>query len=588
MTLILVIEDEQSLREEIVTRLTFDGFDVLEASDGETGVQIAVERMPDLIVCDVTMPGMSGYEVLSELRSVTQTSAIPFIFLTARVMTSDLRTGMSLGADDYITKPFHYHDLTNAIRVRIEKRRQADSLMMENLSRHLVRKQDEERRAIAQQMSEGIYRPLTSMRLLLSTAKRLPPESVRTTLYEMNDTVTHLLEKIESLQTDLWPTSIDYLGIVPVLLWYFGQLSVSHQLRVDFQYEKLPDMIPDVVKNNLYYVIVEALNNVIQHAKSSEAKVRLWTSDGKIQCEVVDGGVGFEAATLFESQPAFGLLTMRERVRSCAGDLEVVSSQDAGTTIAFWIPLTQSTDYRPLLHSRAPSEVTTTTIQVQPVAAGISTVLVADESELARRSLRQIIDRIPNVRVVAECEHINQVIPLLKRHKIDTLVLDLELPGGNPLDLMPTLRERGYSIPVITMVHGTGNLFAWQALQKGAFACVLKSSSGEEMQDAVTSVLRGDRYISPVLSAQALASYMDSRNQEPIPEDKLETLTARERQILEMVANDYQNARIAEELVISIRTVETHRANLMRKLGLHTKSELVRYAIRRGITSVGE
>jgi len=587
MSVILVIEDEHALREEIVTRLGFEDFQVYDAPNGESGIQLALECNPDLILCDVNMPGMSGYEVLSELRSLPQTVATPFIFLTARVTPTDVRTGMSLGADDYITKPFNYQELMHAIRIRIEKHRNAEIQTMESLTRHLVKKQDEERRQIAQVMSDGLYRPLTSLRLLISTAKRLPQESARAALDEMNDTVSSLLDRIESVQTDLWPTSIEYLGIVPVLLWHFSQLNANHGLHVDFQYERLPDQIPDIIKNNLYYVITEALTNVVRHAQTGDVSVRLWTIDGKLWCEITDGGVGFDFTEAVYQQKAFGLLLMRERVRACSGDLNILSSPDTGTTVAFAIPLHTVVDSpapmspRTLLES---SEI----LQEHPVASGQLRVLVAEEHELIRRGLRQVIDRIANVRVSAECEHSTQILPLLNRQKVDVLILDLELPGVNTLELLSSLRERGHTMPIIAMAPNSGSMFAWEALQKGASACVLKASAGDEMADAMQAAIKGDRYISPVLSAQALASYLESRNPQNAPQDELDTLTARERQILEMVANDYQNARIAEKLFISIRTVETHRANLMRKLGLHTKSELVRYAIRRGITSVGE
>lgn len=121
MTKILVIEDEISLRENTVELLELAGFEVVEAEDGQLGVQLAQEILPDLILCDVMMPELDGYGVLSCVRSNPTTSLIPFIFLTAKGTTYDFRQGMNLGADDYLTKPFKQQDLLDAIASRLNK-----------------------------------------------------------------------------------------------------------------------------------------------------------------------------------------------------------------------------------------------------------------------------------------------------------------------------------------------------------------------------------------------------------------------------------------------------------------------------------
>ncbi len=106
MTRILVIEDEEFILENIMEILAMENFEVQGARNGKAGVELALQFMPDLIVCDVAMPEMNGYDVLIELRSKEQMATVPFIFLTAKASRSDLRKGMDLGADDYLTKPF--------------------------------------------------------------------------------------------------------------------------------------------------------------------------------------------------------------------------------------------------------------------------------------------------------------------------------------------------------------------------------------------------------------------------------------------------------------------------------------------------
>jgi diguanylate cyclase (GGDEF)-like protein len=121
MTKILVIEDEEFIRANILQILQFEDFDTLEAANGLTGIQSAQEQIPDLILCDVMMPQLDGYGVLTALRQDSATASIPFIFLTAKASRADLRQGMQLGADDYLTKPFTADELLGAIATRLEK-----------------------------------------------------------------------------------------------------------------------------------------------------------------------------------------------------------------------------------------------------------------------------------------------------------------------------------------------------------------------------------------------------------------------------------------------------------------------------------
>ena len=122
MTKILVIEDEEPVRANIIEMLTAEEFDAIGAKDGVLGVREAIAHVPDLIVCDVMMPELNGYDVLKLLRSHPATASIPFIFLTAKAERADLRTGMNLGADDYLTKPFSRDELLTAIAARLTKR----------------------------------------------------------------------------------------------------------------------------------------------------------------------------------------------------------------------------------------------------------------------------------------------------------------------------------------------------------------------------------------------------------------------------------------------------------------------------------
>jgi DNA-binding LytR/AlgR family response regulator len=123
MAKILIIEDDNAYLENIKILLEEEGFRVIYASNGLDGIEAAKNENPDLVVCDIMLPDIDGYSILNELRKREKTKLIPIIFLTAKAEMSDLRKGMNLGADDYLTKPFHANDLLSAIKTRIEKAR---------------------------------------------------------------------------------------------------------------------------------------------------------------------------------------------------------------------------------------------------------------------------------------------------------------------------------------------------------------------------------------------------------------------------------------------------------------------------------
>jgi diguanylate cyclase len=134
MAHILIIEDEAWIRENLQEILELEGFKTIGAPDGSSGIELARQHMPDLIICDVMMPCQDGYQVLKTLQSSTQTSSIPFIFLTAKIDWDSMRHGMNLGADDYLTKPFTPQEVIEAIKTRLKKRSAQTNQCIDNIS----------------------------------------------------------------------------------------------------------------------------------------------------------------------------------------------------------------------------------------------------------------------------------------------------------------------------------------------------------------------------------------------------------------------------------------------------------------------
>lgn len=209
---ILVIEDEADLREDIMDILTYEGFTCLGAENGQRGVEVAQAELPDLIICDVMMPVLDGFGALGQLRQEVQTANIPFIFLTARSSRSDLRQGMDLGADDYLTKPFTQTELMTAIRTRLDKRaslEKSHQQQLEHLQSQLVR-------ALPHQIRTPLNGILGYASLLNDELDKLDPAEIREMAQNIQTACHNLHGMIENYllfaQTELILNKPDHLA----------------------------------------------------------------------------------------------------------------------------------------------------------------------------------------------------------------------------------------------------------------------------------------------------------------------------------------------------------------------------------------
>jgi DNA-binding NarL/FixJ family response regulator len=207
------------------------------------------------------------------------------------------------------------------------------------------------------------------------------------------------------------------------------------------------------------------------------------------------------------------------------------------------------------------------------------TLLLADDHPIVRQGLRALLAAETDLRLVGEAAEGLEALRLAERLRPNVLVLDLMMPGLNGLDVARQVTRRAPETRVVILSMHAHEAYVLEALLAGASAYVLKESSSDELVKAIRAVTTGRRYLSPPLSEEALGTY--SRRTGSLPPDPYHTLTAREREVLQLTAEGHSGADIAERLFISPRTVETHRANLMRKLKVRNQKELIRYALQR-------
>jgi two-component system sensor histidine kinase/response regulator len=189
MTRVLIVEDQRSVRETVREMLVSAGYQVIEAHNGESAVAITQQQQPDLVLCDVQMPGMSGFDVLSALRQDPTTAVVPFIFLTAKTGKEELRQGMDLGADDYLTKPFTASELIRAVQVRLQKQAA--------LALQAEQKLDQLRQSLMGALPHELQTPLNG---IMGFAQLLQMDFVAQDPHEVMSSAGHILESAERLQ----------------------------------------------------------------------------------------------------------------------------------------------------------------------------------------------------------------------------------------------------------------------------------------------------------------------------------------------------------------------------------------------------
>ena len=216
----------------------------------------------------------------------------------------------------------------------------------------------------------------------------------------------------------------------------------------------------------------------------------------------------------------------------------------------------------------------------EPEAGGSKiTIVLADDHAVVRTALRMLLEAEPGFEVVAEAGDAPGAVRYVRGHKPTILILDLNMPGPPSLEAIPAIQEASPATQIVVLTMQAETAFARQALQAGVMGYVLKEAAEDELVQAVRSAAQGQTYLQPTLGAKLAAE----------PEGGVEDdLSEREIEVLRRIALGYTNSEIAEQLFLSIRTVESHRAHIQQKLRLTTRSELVRYALDNDLVDTGD
>jgi DNA-binding NarL/FixJ family response regulator len=207
-------------------------------------------------------------------------------------------------------------------------------------------------------------------------------------------------------------------------------------------------------------------------------------------------------------------------------------------------------------------------------------VVLADDHTLFRAGLRALLEKLPEMQVVAEASDGREAVHMVETHHPDLVLMDIAMPGLNGLEATRRLVKVFPAIRVLILSMHRSEEYVWQALRAGAAGYLLKDANPAELALAITAVTRGETYLSPPISKHLIREYIQRVGGE---ETTLERLTPRQREILQLIAEGHTTKAIAQRLGLGGKTVETHRTQMMERLGIHDIAGLVRYAIRMGM-----
>ncbi len=366
---ILIVEDTIESLQLLQQILSDAGYTVRLAQDGAMGLHSVLRSQPDLMLLDIKMPGIDGYEVCRRMKSNPETAGIPIIFLSALQDKSSLLKGFELGAADYINKPYlaeevlarvHTHIELQQLRVDLEAKLKARTQKLEteilereeienalrlsqtklrNLSAHLEEVRESERARLARELHDEMGQAFTVMKMdivRLYERNDLDGEFLKDRLSVLLGVLDQVADTARSISENLRPGMLDVLGLNAAVQSHVEKFILCTGIKCLLTMSHDEYEFDDKLATALFRITQESLTNVAKHAKAKQVEIQIFKTDNRVALTIQDDGIGMLDSY---SKNGFGLIGMRERVRAFGGEFVLDSRPDCGTRIEVYIPL---------------------------------------------------------------------------------------------------------------------------------------------------------------------------------------------------------------------------------------------------------
>ena len=344
MSTILIVDDAPTARETLVAMLEGEKYQLELAEDGFQALKMLENLSVDLILLDVMMPGMDGFEVCRRIRSTPKLAEVPIVILTALDDRASLLRGIESGADDFLSKPLDRQEIIarvrtitrlNRYRVLMEQREN-----MREMAERVVTAQERERQHISREMHDDLGQALTTHMLALRDLQSdltIPTETMLERLQSLYNQASEIFGKVRDLAHNLRPPVLDALGLKVAMQTYCTEFSRRTRLPIIFEVDEDLPVLPDIYNITLYRVLQEALTNIVKHAQASQIWVDLTVEDQTISLTVQDNGHGFVEGNTQSN--GIGLTGLRERMLLAGGRFNISSSPVRGTIVLAQFPM---------------------------------------------------------------------------------------------------------------------------------------------------------------------------------------------------------------------------------------------------------
>jgi signal transduction histidine kinase len=361
---ILVVDDNLDNLGLLSRILTEKGYKVRPAPSGSLALKSVRSILPDIVLLDIKMPKMDGYEVCRRLKADERTRDVPILFISALAEVTDKIKGFNVGGVDYITKPFQYEEVLARVGTHLALRRIQSQLERQNkrlhqeieqrkraedhvhtLTHELIKAQENERRKISYELHERIAQDLSCLIItcdaLFDNQPHVPRE-LQQKIEAFSKTLKSTIEAIRDLSYDLRPPDLDLLGLAQTVSYYCRDFSKKTGLIVDFTSTGIEDIKLDFdTEINLYRLIQEGLTNIKKHADADHVTIRLVAAFPDIILRIEDNGKGFDVqnrlATLTKEK-RMGIRGMVQRAKLLQGEMKIQSKPMRGTKISIRLP----------------------------------------------------------------------------------------------------------------------------------------------------------------------------------------------------------------------------------------------------------
>lgn len=412
---------------------------------------------------------------------------------------------------------------------------------------------EQERKRIARDLHDTVSQELFASSMILSGVSanldQIEREQLEFQLTAVESMLQNAQKDLRILLLHLRPTELENKTLSEGFDILLKELTDKSSIEV--VYKKNLGKLPKKIEDNVFRIAQEFISNTLKHAKATRLEVYLNQTETELQLKMVDNGVGFDMDERHDL--SYGITNIEDRVDDMAGTITFLSQKGKGVSMDIRLPLVKGEKRRKKMTQKI-------------------RVILVDDHEMVRLGLKSFFNLQPDIEVVGEAGNGIDGIKLALELKPDVVVMDLVMPEMSGVEATLKLLKEWKEAKILVLTSYLDNEKIYPVIEAGAKGYMLKTSSAAEILNAIHKVARGDLAIETEVDKKIKA-----HDQKP---ELHEDLTARERDILKLLAKGYDNQTIADELFISLKTVKTHVSNILAKLEVDDRTQAVVYAFK--------